>query len=152
MDLAGLGLTRSYALLDPQRSVTPRGGRTFSLDRDATVEAIVNGRMVRTMRLQPGTYNVSDFPFAQGGNDVELVITDDTGRRDVISFTMFIERSEEHTSELQSLMRISYAVFCLKKKKTNIYTYPAPNTTATRQKAEDPYPLTLHSRQIKLRL
>src|SRR3546814_4939470 len=36
-------------------------------------------------------------------------------------------RSEEHTSELQSLMRISYAVFCLKKKKkiaTHIYTPP----------------------------
>src|SRR3546814_10755581 len=32
------------------------------------------------------------------------------------------ERSEEHTSELQSLMRISYAVFCLKKKK------PKPNS------------------------
>src|SRR3546814_4110962 len=31
-----------------------------------------------------------------------------------------IERSEEHTSELQSLMRISYAVFCLKKKKKQI--------------------------------
>src|SRR3546814_2783253 len=32
-------------------------------------------------------------------------------------------RSEEHTSELQSLMRISYAVFCLKKKKTqSLYT------------------------------
>src|SRR3546814_8576278 len=30
-----------------------------------------------------------------------------------------LARSEEHTSELQSLMRISYAVFCLKKKKTN---------------------------------
>src|SRR3546814_3419819 len=29
-----------------------------------------------------------------------------------------MDRSEEHTSELQSLMRISYAVFCLKKKKT----------------------------------
>src|SRR3546814_9704412 len=29
-----------------------------------------------------------------------------------------VVRSEEHTSELQSLMRISYAVFCLKKKKT----------------------------------
>src|SRR3546814_3636712 len=34
-------------------------------------------------------------------------------------------RSEEHTSELQSLMRISYAVFCLKKKKKNIYTKKA---------------------------
>src|SRR3546814_10316648 len=31
-----------------------------------------------------------------------------------------MKRSEEHTSELQSLMRISYAVFCLKKKKTTI--------------------------------
>src|SRR3546814_8111255 len=34
-------------------------------------------------------------------------------------------RSEEHTSELQSLMRISYAVFCLKKKKTD---YSIPTT------------------------
>src|SRR3546814_9002591 len=32
--------------------------------------------------------------------------------------TFSVLRSEEHTSELQSLMRISYAVFCLKKKKT----------------------------------
>src|SRR3546814_4210818 len=35
----------------------------------------------------------------------------------------FACRSEEHTSELQSLMRISYAVFCLKKKKNEHYTY-----------------------------
>src|SRR3546814_7807401 len=35
-------------------------------------------------------------------------------------FLYFLWRSEEHTSELQSLMRISYAVFCLKKKKIAI--------------------------------
>src|SRR3546814_9061893 len=35
-----------------------------------------------------------------------------------------LERSEEHTSELQSLMRISYAVFCLKKKTNNSTTQP----------------------------
>src|SRR3546814_1501760 len=34
------------------------------------------------------------------------------------SIELAVSRSEEHTSELQSLMRISYAVFCLKKKKT----------------------------------
>src|SRR3546814_2352469 len=39
--------------------------------------------------------------------------TGDVGRR----FDPRRRRSEEHTSELQSLMRISYAVFCLKKKK-----------------------------------
>src|SRR3546814_8400602 len=45
-------------------------------------------------------------------------------------------RSEEHTSELQSLMRISYAVFCLKKKKHKHYTIKITithyNTTTTR--------------------
>src|SRR3546814_3336635 len=40
-----------------------------------------------------------------------------------------IERSEEHTSELQSLMRISYAVFCLKKKTTKrTHTFRASYT------------------------
>src|SRR3546814_1102995 len=47
------------------------------------------------------------------------------------------DRSEEHTSELQSLMRISYAVFCLKKKKTNqIYDnqgYTNQQTTHSRR-------------------
>src|SRR3546814_2077656 len=40
-------------------------------------------------------------------------------------------RSEEHTSELQSLMRISYAVFCLKKKKAQHYNqlHPPPHHT-----------------------
>src|SRR3546814_10287681 len=39
-----------------------------------------------------------------------------------------LARSEEHTSELQSLMRISYAVFCLKKKKQR---YTKPHDTYT---------------------
>src|SRR3546814_7617994 len=39
-----------------------------------------------------------------------------------LAFCQF--RSEEHTSELQSLMRISYAVFCLKKKNTNYTNTP----------------------------
>src|SRR3546814_8120490 len=38
-------------------------------------------------------------------------------------------RSEEHTSELQSLMRISYAVFCLKKKKQQHKQYYSKSTT-----------------------
>src|SRR3546814_10582371 len=42
-------------------------------------------------------------------------------------------RSEEHTSELQSLMRISYAVFCLKKKKTNQETLMTTKDNTTLQ-------------------
>src|SRR3546814_1623286 len=72
-----------------------------------------------------------DIKFAESGleaaaGEVEFTYTNDG----VIGHTLLIDgvddfkleveangRSEEHTSELQSLMRISYAVFCLKKKK-----------------------------------
>src|SRR3546814_6184928 len=40
-----------------------------------------------------------------------------------------VVRSEEHTSELQSLMRISYAVFCLKQQKYNTKTKPSINSS-----------------------
>src|SRR3546814_4780897 len=43
-------------------------------------------------------------------------------RHDDCGFVLGHERSEEHTSELQSLMRISYAVFCLKKQTLTYYT------------------------------
>src|SRR3546814_7934740 len=42
--------------------------------------------------------------------------------------SMSSSRSEEHTSELQSLMRISYAVFCLKKKKIQIQSNNTPHS------------------------
>src|SRR3546814_8231398 len=47
-----------------------------------------------------------------GGSNVQFAVNPADGRLIVIE----MNRSEEHTSELQSLMRISYAVFCLKKK------------------------------------
>src|SRR3546814_6354396 len=48
--------------------------------------------------------------------------------RGVVDLPDGVERSEEHTSELQSLMRISYAVFCLKKKNKNKIMYDLMNT------------------------
>src|SRR3546814_7138226 len=57
--------------------------------------------------------------------DFELMIKSPIG-----AYQLTGGRSEEHTSELQSLMRISYAVFCLKKKKHQIYNH----TTTTQVK------------------
>src|SRR3546814_1096142 len=51
--------------------------------------------------------------------------------RQVLDGDSYAMRSEEHTSELQSLMRISYAVFCLKKKNThntNLYSHTKTTT------------------------
>src|SRR3546814_8911875 len=68
-------------------------------------------------------YGAVFFLFLQVGRD---------GRRAhrcfawIAGISAAYSRSEEHTSELQSLMRISYAVFCLKKKK-NIHQYTYKN-------------------------
>src|SRR3546814_7110305 len=63
----------------------------------------------------------------------------------VMTVTTKKSRSEEHTSELQSLMRISYAVFCLKKKKhhikkTRLHTEQKRNT---KHDAQQPHILIL---------
>src|SRR3546814_8501591 len=50
--------------------------------------------------------------------DLKRILEDPEG--EVWPRFKLLHRSEEHTSELQSLMRISYAVFCLKKKQTNL--------------------------------
>src|SRR3546814_5291328 len=58
-----------------------------------------------------------------GGDPAVLVVDRAHQHRDVAAVRAPVDRraarSEEHTSELQSLMRISYAVFCLKKKNNN---------------------------------
>src|SRR3546814_8459831 len=48
---------------------------------------------------------------------VRTILNGDERQNYPVADMIFPPRSEEHTSELQSLMRISYAVFCLKKKK-----------------------------------
>src|SRR3546814_4524022 len=63
--------------------------------------------VVMAARIQSGYLLKSTYE--RPGSEIDLM------RRGVT----FAGRSEEHTSELQSLMRISYAVFCLKKKKKN---------------------------------
>src|SRR3546814_6851869 len=66
--------------------------------------------------------------YSQNHTLLDYVAPDPRYRYDGASIAYF-DRSEEHTSELQSLMRISYAVFCLKKKMIHMtHTSPIPIT------------------------
>src|SRR3546814_10562648 len=60
------------------------------------------------------TEAVMAFRAAVARETDKIVVTPGVGDRPLVVSSLL--RSEEHTSELQSLMRISYAVFCLKKK------------------------------------
>src|SRR3546814_4711974 len=74
-------------------------------------------RLVRPERPHFGSRHQPAEEFRQGGEP--LLVGDDAGTTEAVQVAELAEpRSEEHTSELQSLMRISYAVFCLKKKTT----------------------------------
>src|SRR3546814_5734420 len=66
-----------------------------------------------------GTVTREQLSFSRDGDDLLISIDNNTtpAARVTNHFLGGDARSEEHTSELQSLMRISYAVFCLKKKK-----------------------------------
>src|SRR3546814_4662008 len=65
-----------------------------------------------------------DHPLAErlAKDSPELAAFIELCRRQGTAAEQIDTRSEEHTSELQSLMRISYAVFCLKKKKNTLTT------------------------------
>src|SRR3546814_5140123 len=75
------------------------------------------------------TYNLEreDFEIQHTADGEEAMLLAQENPPDLVLLDWMIEglsgievRSEEHTSELKSLMRISYAVFCLKKKKLQI--------------------------------
>jgi outer membrane usher protein len=77
--MLGMSIARNFSL-QPYRVTTPTGRTSFMLASPSRVDVMVNGQRVRTLQLQPGNYDVSDFPVADGSNDVSLIITDATGR------------------------------------------------------------------------
>src|SRR3546814_7860093 len=86
------------------------------------VDTLITGAVVVTMNEEREVFR--DGAVAIDGRHVVAVgqTADVTARfrgKETIRGERFAVRSEEHTSELQSLMRTSYHVFCLKKKKQN---------------------------------
>src|SRR3546814_5482010 len=91
----------------------PRSTRTDTLFPYTTLfrSLIPPGELVMAV------HNLGDREPGPDAAPIRVAIVDDsTVARAMMGWTLE-KRSEEHTSELQSLMRISYAVFCLKKKK-----------------------------------
>src|SRR3546814_3044214 len=83
--------------------LTP-GGRVIEAD------SLSSSRSLGTPALSDAAFPAQDWWTTLGDPQLDALI------RDALQDNPSL-RSEEHTSELQSLMRISYAVFCLKKKK-----------------------------------
>src|SRR3546814_10026846 len=100
----------------------PRSTRTAPLFPYTTLFRSLLGNEMAPRVHNSGHWTIEGAHTSQFENHVRAVLglpLGDTGARGMSAMFNWI-RSEEHTSELQSLMRISYAVFCLNKKtKTN---------------------------------
>src|SRR3546814_8336063 len=81
-------------------------------------------------RALHGDQLVGDLQHVLVAGALDQVLAVDHQRRRAADLAA---RSDEHTSELQSLMRISYAVFCLTKKITYLTPYISPTSTTTHQ-------------------
>src|SRR3546814_4133568 len=79
-------------------------------DRARVVARVLAG--AQADHFDPPDTAIADADLDRGG----VAQVDDAA---LVERAAIVDRSEEHTSELQSLMRISYAVFCLKKKTPN---------------------------------
>lgn len=87
----GISLEKSGRKLSPGDTFAPTGGGTFVVNRPSNVEIRINGIVQRKIQLRPGTYNVRDLPLVTGANDVDIVIVDDVGREQHVSFTSFFD-------------------------------------------------------------
>src|SRR3546814_8518719 len=95
----------------------PRSTRTDTLFPYTTLFRSAPGDVFGSFGLlQSSVAEISVSRQHPGGLTVENGMLFRENCQLLLSFEALSSRSEEHTSELQSLMRISYAVFCLKKK------------------------------------
>jgi outer membrane usher protein len=91
--LLGLQLQRRRAIFDPVTNLRPTSFEAFQINRDSEVDIIVNGQVQRRIRLAPGRYTLTDFPFTSGSNNVQIVATDRTGRQETTRFNRFYDFS-----------------------------------------------------------
>ncbi|MFW6413302.1 MAG: hypothetical protein ACOC0V_04125, partial [Oceanicaulis sp.] len=90
-DIVGIGVERSFRDVRPFENLRTRGATSFTLERDAVVAVEVNGQVVDRERLRPGVYDVTDFPLANGANDVAIYVEDEFGREQVARFDTFLD-------------------------------------------------------------
>lgn len=77
--------------LQPYRVTQPTVRGSFLLKQESKVEVLVNNVVIRTLRLQPGPYDIRDFPMRSGINDAKLRITDAAGQVQVIDYPTVVD-------------------------------------------------------------
>lgn len=101
--IGGLSATREFAI-QPYRTARPLGNSELIIKRPSLVEIYINGALYTQIRLNPGRFNIRDFPIVNGQNDVKVKIKDDLGQEETFNFSVLFE----NTILLQGLNEFGY--------------------------------------------
>lgn len=93
-EMGGVGVTRQKQRFDSFRNNVLAGGRQLVLQESSTVRVLRNGIFIREFRLDPGQYDLSNLPLDAGSNDVQLEIQNESGRRETVSYSAYLDSIE----------------------------------------------------------
>lgn len=91
-EILGVAVEKSNRLLQPDASGRPTTAHSFLVEKPSQAEIKVNGAVVRRLRLRPGTYDLNGLALATGSNNVEILLTDDTGASRTIHHSTYFDR------------------------------------------------------------
>ena len=100
--LLGFSVTHNVAAIPAINAARSTGAYSFRLDRAAQVEVALNGSVIRRLSLQPGPYDLRELGFRTGLNELQVIITDANGRREVLDYRMYLD---------SALMRVGESEF-----------------------------------------
>lgn len=90
--IAGVSVVREFAI-QPYKTLRPISATEVSIKRPSLISVFINGFLYTEIRVNPGVFNIRDFPLALGQNNVRIKVRDDLGQEEFYEFSMIFENS-----------------------------------------------------------
>ncbi len=90
--IAGFSAVREFAI-QPYKTLRPISATEVSIKRSSIISVYINGFLYTEIRVNPGVFNIRDFPLALGQNNVRIKVRDDLGQEEFYEFSMVFENS-----------------------------------------------------------
>lgn len=107
--LGGVGFEKGRRIFTGGAPLVQLGGQQVLLDRDATLDVLIDGQQVERFQVNAGTYDLSQLQSQYGGRNAQLFITDVSGRRQITSFDTYFNASDLVGGETEYGAAIGFA-------------------------------------------
>lgn len=108
--VAGISVEEGQKIFDPFKPAFQGSAREIIFDQQTTIDVIANGTRVDTLQLPPGRYDIAQLPLRYGTNDIDLVISDASGRRALTGLDLYYNNYDLSEGEVEYNASIGYPI------------------------------------------